>query len=150
MLIRNAVVEDFDSLRLLYRQLHPEDPTPTNGADLRVFRHILESSILHLFVASIEDQNLIASTYLNIIPNMTRGASPYAVIENVITREDLRGSGIGKIMMQHTLEFAWGQGCYKAMLQTGSKQESTHGFYRACGFRADDKVGYVARPPRVS
>lgn len=150
MLIRKAALEDFDSLCRLYQQLHPEDPTTANAADLRVFQQILESSILHLFVASIEDQDLVASTYLNIIPNMTRGASPYAVIENVITREDLRGSGIGRIMMQHTLQFAWDQGCYKAMLQTGSKQESTHGFYRACGFRADDKVAYVARPPSAS
>ena len=43
-------------------------------------------------------------------------------------------------------QFAWKEGCYKAMLQTGSKQESTHAFYRACGFRADEKTGYVARP----
>ncbi|MEV6282646.1 hypothetical protein [Kribbella sp. NPDC051770] len=35
---------------------------------------------------------------------------------------------------------------FKAMLMTGSKRESTHAFYRACGFADDDKTGYVARP----
>ena len=37
-------------------------------------------------------------------------------------------------------------GCYKVMLMTGSKRASTHAFYRACGFVADDKTGLVARP----
>jgi hypothetical protein len=48
--------------------------------------------------------------------------------------------------MSATLQTAWDRGCYKAMLMTGSHRPSTHGFYRACGFRADDKTGYVARP----
>jgi GNAT superfamily N-acetyltransferase len=58
----------------------------------------------------------------------------------------LRGKGLGRCVLQHALEFAWKEGCYKAMLQTGSKAESTHAFYRACGFRADEKTGYIARP----
>ena len=34
-------------------------------------------------------------------------------------------------------------------LQTGSRQESTHAFYRACGFASDDKFAFVARAPRA-
>ena len=69
------------------------------------------------------------------------------MIENVISRESHRGTGCGKRVMQHTLEFAWAAGCYKVMLLTGSRQASTHAFYRACGFNGDEKHGYIARPP---
>ena len=42
---------------------------------------------------------------------------------------------------------AWAAGCYKVMLQTGSTRESTHAFYRACGFSGTDKHAYVAWCP---
>jgi GNAT superfamily N-acetyltransferase len=50
-----------------------------------------------------------------------------------VTLEAHRRLGLGKLIMAHTLDFAWQQGCYKAMLLTGSKRESTHAFYRSNG-----------------
>jgi hypothetical protein len=41
---------------------------------------------------------------------------------------------------------AWEQTCYKVMLLTGSRRSATHPFYEACGFRGDEKTGFVARP----
>ena len=86
------------------------------------------------------DGQLAATAYLNVIPNLTRSASPYAVIENVVVDEPLRGTGIGKQIMAATLQIAWDAGCYKAMLLTGSRRASTHAFYRACGFASDEKA----------
>jgi GNAT superfamily N-acetyltransferase len=88
-----------------------------------------------------------STCYLNLIPNISRGASPYGIIENVVTEETLRGQGFGKAIIGHALRFAWDRRCYKVMLQTGSKRHSTHNFYKACGFSGDDKFGFVARPP---
>ncbi len=93
------------------------------------------------------ERAVVATTYLNLIPNLTRGASPYGVVENVVVvEESLRGKGLGQRVMAGTLAAAWEAGCYKVMLMTGSKRASTHAFYRACGFVADDKTGFVARP----
>ncbi len=144
--IREAVDNDFEQVLLLYRQLQPNDPILSNGQDQNVFLTIVETSNLHIFVVVFENK-LIASSYLNIIPNITRAASPYAVIENVITDGEFRAKGIGQKLMKHTLEFAWQQGCYKAMLMTGSKESSTHAFYEACGFNSSDKTAYIVRKP---
>ena len=54
---------------------------------------------------------MVATTHLNIISNITRSASPYAVIENVVVEESLRGSGLGKQIMASTLGAAWAAGC---------------------------------------
>ncbi len=78
---------------------------------------------------------------------MSRGAQPYAVIENVVVDATLRGTGLGKTIMAATLKVAWDAGCYKAMLMTGSKRPSTLGFYRACGFSQEAKTAFLARPP---
>ena len=144
-MFREARSGDFEDVVRLYRQLHPNDPVLHDGSDAAAFEKILRSPGLHLFVLEL-DGVVVATTYLNVIPNLTRSASPYAVIENVVVEETLRGSGLGKQVMDGTLRAAWEAGCYKAMLMTGSRNPHTHAFYRACGFSSDVKTAYHARP----
>jgi hypothetical protein len=59
------------------------------------------------------------------------------------------GRAFGKRIMAGTLHAGWDAGCDKTMLFTGSQYESTHAFYRACGFLSRDRTGYVARPHRT-
>jgi GNAT superfamily N-acetyltransferase len=142
---REARFGDFDDIMRLYRQLHPNDPVLEDGSDATAFEQILRTAGLHLFVLEV-DGVVVATTYLNLIPNITRSASPYAVIENVVVDVVLRRSGLGRQIMERTLQEAWNAGCYKAMLMTGSKTPGTHAFYRACGFSPDEKQAYLARP----
>ena len=145
-MFREARHDDFEDVVRLYRQLHPEDSILLDGRDRVVFGEILRSAGLNLFV--LEDNGaVVATTYLNVIPNLTRSASPYAVIENVVVEESLRGTGLGRRIMEGTLLAAWSAGCYKVMLLTGSRNSDTHVFYKACGFLSGDKAAYVARPP---
>jgi N-acetylglutamate synthase-like GNAT family acetyltransferase len=144
-LFREARRDDLDQILRLYRQLLPEDPVLDDGSDAAAFEKILDSPGLHLFVLE-ADGAVVATTYLNVIPNLTRSASPYAVIENVVVEESLRGTGLGKRIMAGTLQAAWDVGCYKAMLLTGSRNPSTHAYYKASGFSADAKTAYLARP----
>jgi len=142
---RAAGPDDFDGILGLYQQLHPADPVLDDGSDAAAFAQILASPGLHLFVLDL-DGAVVATTYLNVIPNLTRSASPYAVIENVVVEKRLRGAGLGRQIMAATLQAAWDAGCYKAMLLTGSRTPATHAFYRACGFSPDAKQAYLARP----
>lgn len=144
MQVRKAQRADLPRLLELYRQLQPADPPLTQeGAD-SAFAEILRQPWLSLFV--LEEHGQIQSTcYLNVIPNITRSARPYAVIENVVTDKVSRGKGYGKRIMAHAIEQAWAAGCYKIMLQTGSSSESTHAFYRACGFSGGEKHAYIVR-----
>jgi len=144
-LFREAGPGDLEGILCLYRQLQPEDPVLSDGSDAAAFAQIVGSPGLHLFVLEV-DGAVVATTYLNVIPNLTRSASPYAVIENVVVEETMRGSGLGKRIMAATLRAAWDAGCYKAMLLTGSRTPATHAFYRACGFSPDAKTAYLARP----
>lgn len=146
MEIRHAQEGDFAEVIGLYRQLQPDDPVLEDGRDRVAFDQIIRADGLSLLV--LVDGGLMRSTcYLNVIPNITRSARPYAIIENVVTDAASRGKGYGKRIMRHALDTAWAAGCYKVMLQTGSRQESTHAFYRSCGFSGDDKQAYVVRRP---
>ena len=143
-MFREARSGDYEGVLHLYRQLHPADPVLQDGSDVAAFEEILGSPGLHLFVLEL-DGVVVATTYLNVIPNVTRSASPYAVIENDVVEESLRGTGLGKQIMDGTLRAAWKAGCYKAMLMTGSRNPATHSFYRACGFSGDAKTAYLGR-----
>lgn len=146
MHVRAARAEDFQRIMDLYRQLHPDDPVLAASVGRAVFEDILTRADLTIFVLE-QETRVQATCYLNVIPNLTRSGRPYAILENVVTDECQRGRGFGKRVIGHALAAAWRAGCYKVMLQTGSRRESTQAFYRACGFSGTDKHGYVAWRP---
>ncbi|PMR74332.1 GNAT family N-acetyltransferase [Billgrantia endophytica] len=141
--IREAQAADYEPLCDLLRELNPDDPAP-DAHTLDAFERITGHTDLTLLVVEAGGQ-LLATCYLNVISNLTRGGRPYALIENVVTRASHRNQGIGKRLLNHALEHAWSRGCYKVMLLTGSEEATTHAFYRACGFSGDAKQGYVIR-----
>lgn len=134
---------DVQSLQRLYSHLNPDDPPVV---DSEGFAKITNRPGLDRILLEIND-NVIATTYLNLIPNLSRSAQPHSVIENVVVDQAFRAQGYGTQIMAATLEKAWEAGCYKAMLQTGSRTQRTHDFYKACGFSPDAKTAYLARPP---
>jgi GNAT superfamily N-acetyltransferase len=143
--IRDATSADLAAVLGLYRQMHPNDPELDGATIESVFGQIEASPQLRLLVLEL-DGAVVATTYLNLIPNLTRAAAPYAVVENVVVDESRRRTGLGKQLMAGTLAIAWDAGCYKVMLMTGSTRPATHAFYRACGFDGDAKHAYLARP----
>ena len=146
-MIRIAEARDFNGIMDLLHELNPDDPVIENGRDKAVFDATLRNPNLRLFV-NVENEKVISTCYLNIIPNLTRNASPYAVIENVVTNAAYRNRGYGKAVILFALDYAWQAGCYKVMLQTGRKEESTHRFYRSCGFNAIEKTAYITHPAK--
>lgn len=143
--IRSATRDDFAAISRLYAQLNVDDPPVTGQEFVEVFQQILDREGLDILLLEL-DGEILGATYLNLIPNLSRGGRPYAVIENVVIAAHRRGERPGRRLMGATLERAWEAGCYKAMLQTGSRNPNTHAFYRACGFADDAKTAYLARP----
>lgn len=143
-MVRVARSEDFAAVLELYRQLQPDDPVVADDSDRRTFERIIADPGLHIIVLEVGGR-IVATTYLNVIPNVTRSAAPYAVVENVVVDAAVRGAGFGKQIMASTLLTAWEAGCYKVMLMTGSEEPSTYAFYRSCGFDGQAKTAYIAR-----
>jgi GNAT superfamily N-acetyltransferase len=145
-IIRTIRENELSSLLRLYRHLHPTDPELTVTADVEQLWHgIVANPLLHYLVAEV-DGEIVSTCTLAIVPNLTHGARPYGLVENVVTHPDVRRRGIGTRILQASLAFAWEQGCYKVMLLTGRKDDGTLRFYRQAGFEAGVKTGFVAHP----
>jgi GNAT superfamily N-acetyltransferase len=144
--LRHATRDDLDALLALYAQLNPDDAPIARERATAILERILASELLAIVVAT-QDDAVVATCYLNVIPNLTRGGASYAVIENVVVDAARRGTGLGQAVVRFALHDAWHRGCYKALLQTGSRDPRVHRFYEACGFSASEKTGFVARAP---
>ncbi len=144
MIIRDIERNEMGDLLKLYTHLHREDaPLPEKSKLESIWNEITLNPLLCYFVAEI-DGKIVSSCTLSIIPNLTRGGRPYGLIENVVTHADYRRRGFGTSVLQHALEVAWKNNCYKVMLLTGSKDPGIHQFYEGVGFKMGIKTGFVA------
>ncbi|WP_149538601.1 GNAT family N-acetyltransferase [Siccirubricoccus phaeus] len=143
--IRAAAADDLPALLALYRHLNHEDPTPPPELTAAAWQAMLAMPGLTVFLAERGGEAVATCTLIQ-VPNLTRGTRPYAFVENVVTHADHRRQGIGRAVLAAALAAAWQAGCYKAMLLTGSKQDSTFRFYEGAGFRRGEKTGFIARP----
>jgi GNAT superfamily N-acetyltransferase len=141
--IRSIRSDELPQLIELYRHLHPDDaPLPPQDQLQSIWQSIQNNPDLHYLVAEINGQ-LVSSAALAIIPNLTRGACPYALIENVVTHTDFRRQGLGTAVLNKATEIARQRNCYKIMLLTGSNRPETLRFYETTGFVKNQKTGLV-------
>ena len=103
---------------------------------------IINDNNHHLIVCEVDDK-LVASCVCVIIPNLTRNVHPYAFVENVVTHGDYRKKGYATACLNFAKQIAKKNNCYKMMLLTGSKEESTLNFYRNGGYNSSDKTAFI-------
>lgn len=145
--IRTIEREELPKLLGLYEHLHEggDAPLPPQEQLETLWDEIVTNPMLHYFVAEVDGQ-MVSSCTLSIIPNLTRGARPYGLIENVVTHRDYRKQSFSTRILQHALQVAWEHDCYKVMLLTGRKDEGTLRFYERAGFKRNIKTGFIAYP----
>jgi len=149
MRVRTVDREDIPQLLQLYHHLDPDDKEITVGEAQENWELLQRYPGSNIIVGCLDDI-LVATCTLVVIPNLTRGGAPYALIENVVTSAAHRKRGYGKAVLSEAIEVAWRVGCYKVMLLTGSKQPATLKFYHDVGFE-QNKTGFQIRriPPRA-
>ncbi|UPY37161.1 GNAT family N-acetyltransferase [Sediminicoccus sp. KRV36] len=143
-MIRLAQPGDLPALLDLYQHLNSDDPRLTEAAAATPWSSLMGSDLISVVVAEAEGA-LVGSCMLVVIPNITRGARSFALIENVVTHAAHRKRGLGRAVLAAALEIAWAADCYKVMLATGSARESTLRFYEGAGFRRATKTHFEAR-----
>ena len=141
-MIREIVKEDFNGLMELYMQLH-DDPMPEKTLEImELWNRILKDKEHHIIIAE-EDGKIVSSCVCVIIPNLTHNQRPYAFIENVVADKDYRKKGLATDCLNYAKEIAVKKNCYKLMLLTGSKKESTLNFYEQAGYNQNDKTAFI-------
>lgn len=141
-MIREVKRDDFDQLMYLYTQLGDNLFPEKNDKIFDLWDQILNDKDHHIIVAE-EEGKIVSSCVCVIIPNLTHNQRPYAFVENVVTDEKYRNRGLATACLNYAKEIARKQNCYKMMLLTGSKRESTLNFYEQAGYNRKDKTAFI-------
>lgn len=146
-IVRPIKREELADLLDLYRYLNPADPVlPVDNHLLAHWEHILSGGE-RFYLGGECGGKLVSTCNISLIPNLTRSARPYGLIENVVTHPDYRGRGFAGQVLKAALELAWAHNCYKVMLLTSRKDEAVLNFYQKAGFKRGEKTGFVAHCP---
>lgn len=142
MIIREAVNADLPQLLHLYTHLHEKSVPQDTPTLKKLWEEILADKNHHIIVAE-NNEKIISSCVCVIIPNLTHELRPYALVENVVTDSDWRAHGCASACLEYAAKLAIEKNCYKIMLMTGSKLESTLNFYEKNGYNKTDKTGFI-------
>jgi GNAT superfamily N-acetyltransferase len=140
--VREINENELSQLLELYLHLHEKSVPQISEHLSTTWNRILQDENHHIIVKEV-DNKIVASCVCVIIPNLTRNIRPYAFIENVVTNADYRGCGYATECLNYAKQIAIKENCYKMMLLTGSKDESTLKFYENAGYSNTDKTAFI-------
>ena len=141
-MVREIRESELHGLLELYTHLH-EDSVPEDSTMLRETWRAIVCDPNHHIIVCTADGIIVSSCVCVVVPNLTRGIRPYAFVENVVTHKNYRGRGYATACLNYAREISKKAGCYKMMLLTGSKDASTHVFYKNAGYNSSDKTAYI-------
>jgi GNAT superfamily N-acetyltransferase len=145
MHVRTLLPRDLPELLALYVHLHEGLEQTATPEEASLAWNEATSNPRCRYFGGYDNESLIASCTIMVVPNLTRGCRPYGVIENVVTHRDHRSRGWGKAVLRAAIDFAWFSGCYKVMLMTGRKDEAVFKFYEGAGFNRHGKQAFIVR-----
>ncbi len=141
-MVREICENELNELLELYLYLHEKSVPEMTEYLKHTWETIIHDGNHHIIVNEI-DKKIVSSCVCVIIPNLTRDIRPYAFIENVVTHKDYRSKGYATECLDYAKEISVKANCYKMMLLTGSKEETTLKFYNNAGYNSTDKTAFI-------
>ena len=130
-------------LRLLEQLNESETPAIDFDYGIRIWNYIETHNIKYILAK--ENNNIIGLCYLCVIPNLTHSGKSIGLIRHLIIDKNHRQKGIGKKLMEKTIEYAKECNCYKVIIQSGIEREVAHKFYEKLGFDGKSKKAFELR-----
>ena len=144
MEIREITENDLNALMELYIQLSPTNIGLSDEKKEIIWSEIQKNKNI-TYLGVFEDNKLISSCFIAIIPNLTNQGKSIGYIENVITDVNYRRKGVGKKLMQKAIEIAQENNCCKIFLESGISRVEAHKFYKSIGFDDTNKKAFNIR-----
>lgn len=138
-IVRTATADDIPRIVELYRELVittsqiEQGRSPSLDDCRRIFGEICAVPGHELLVVEYEGAVVGTMVFL-IVPNLSHGASPWALVENMVIDHRYRGQGLGRLLIDYAIDRAKEAGCYKLTLSSNKKRRDAHRFYRSMGF----------------
>ncbi|MCU6794848.1 GNAT family N-acetyltransferase [Paenibacillus sp. WQ 127069] len=138
-MIREAVATDSETLESLYKLLVP---TSRNIHVLpERMEQIIADSNNFLFVYE-ENGQILGTVFLTLCMCPAYEFRPYGIVEYVFVREEARGSGIGKSLLDHVEQICVSKHCTYIGLMSNAQRENAHRFFESRGYNGTMSKGF--------
>lgn len=124
--IRLATEEDIPRILELYRELAITTSqvelgrSPSTDDCRRVFAEICTGPGHELLAAEYQGQ-VVGTMVLLIVPNLSHGACPWALVENLIIDHEHRRRGFGRMLINYAIARVRDAGCYRNRIEQRQK-----------------------------
>jgi GNAT superfamily N-acetyltransferase len=135
MRVRSAEPRDFDAVTSLLEELGRNVVTDATRDRCREIyaAQVSEPGSDHL-VAESEDGEIVGFCSLH-FRNRLNHPTPQAWVPDLIVRDALRRTGIGKALLEHAERRAIERGCWEITLESAHHRREAHRFYADFGMR---------------
>lgn len=125
--------DDVDQVFDLLWQLAPADDRPAPEALATAWRDLHAQPGRELLLAHLGPR-LVGTLDILIVPNLTHGARPFMLVENVVVDRATRRRGVAAALMRAAVDSARSANCYKIQLVSNLARVEAHRFYESAGF----------------
>jgi GNAT superfamily N-acetyltransferase len=133
--VRPASEADMPALLDLYAELLSDDPPLAPHTALEVWR-VIEAQPGRTILVAQAAGPVVGTVDCAVLPNLTRGARPFMLLENVVVNAGYRRTGVGSALLEAAVRLAREAGGYKVQLLSLAERVTAHAFYESRGFRA--------------
>jgi GNAT superfamily N-acetyltransferase len=146
--IDEATASDLPAILSLYAQLGQDDGRVLDPvAAGHIFARMQTYPDYRLYVVHHADR--VAATFaLLIMDNLGHCGARSAILEDVVVAEEMRGQGIGRLILAHVVALCRGKACYKLALSSNRHREAAHRFYESLGLERHG-YSYLLPLPRI-
>ncbi len=132
--VRPATTGDLAAVRALLGHLHdqPGDVAWSSAT----WGRILGDPNRTVLVAEDRGEFAVGTADVLVVPNLTHGGAPWALVENVVVDPQWRRRGVGRALLKHAVRVADDAGCHKLQLTSSNHRDDAHRFSERLGFTA--------------
>lgn len=135
MKIRSAEPQDFDAVTGLLEALGRNPVTDeTRDRCREVYASQVSDPTADHLVAEDDEGEVVGFCSLH-FRNRLNHTTPQAWVPDLIVRESLRGTGVGKALLERAEQRAIERGCWEITLESAHHRQEAHRFYGAFGMR---------------
>lgn len=125
--IRRSLITDIDSLIVLLQQAWGGEFD--KDVVTRYYHNCINQD--SIFFVIVLDNEIVGMLMFSRLFKIIKGGSTVGLIEEVCIHEDHKGKGLGKILVEHVVEYAKQTDCYKVILTCSDELIP---FYEKTGF----------------
>ena len=106
-----------------------------------IFQHFGRTETFKVY--EVEDGKIVSTCSCIIIQSLAYEHRPYAIVDNIVTRSEYRAQGLATACLEEAARIAESEGCFRMMLATTSKLESTYRFYEKLGYDRNEMTAFT-------